>query len=166
MYYKICYLHGKHDRSCKICRPEQALSASVRRCVRGALQRKGIPKIKKTLLILGVRSWRVVFDIICKKIASYNNLFPNNPIQGDFVLDHIKPVCKFKENDMHLCNHVTNLQPLPSSLNMRKGSQWSSVDERVWQKKIIKNTRFLDIYLPVAMMKSLDSWPSKRRKMK
>lgn len=148
MFYKICFDHGRHERSCKICNPTQAMSGSVRKSVRHALIRKGMKKNDSTLKILGVASWKQVFRIIQKKISAFNVLFPGQKIKDNYVLDHIKPVAKFRPEDMHLCNHITNLQPLPADMNMRKGCQWSDEDDRFWTDVIIHNMRFFQIYLP------------------
>ena len=151
MFYTICQPHGKHIRQCRQCRPLDALASSLRSAVRGALSRKGLKKDTSSLKLLGARNWLEVSRMIESKIRAYNKAHPRAPIVGSaYVLDHIKPVSKFKDTDMRLCMHYTNLQPLPEKVNMQKGATWGAADEKFWRKNIIHKKSFACIYLPQA----------------
>ena len=148
MYYRICPEHGRHLHTCRVCRPHQALVASLRKSVRGALLRGGASKTQRTLSYLGVRSWHEVVAIIQKKIAAYKRTH-RVKIQGmDFHLDHIKPVAAFRGKNMRACCHITNLQPLPRGVNLHKSGRWSAEAEAYWRRHIIFNRGFTGIFLP------------------
>lgn len=150
LFYHICREHGVHVRTCKICRPVQATTNRLRKVVRGALLRKGLQKNSSTLKILGARSWNEVLTMIQKKIKTYNQMFPKAQIKGnDFVLDHIKPVSKFDVTDSALCNHYTNLQPLPPMVNAKKSGKWDAKSEKFWRKNIILKKNNFSIFLPI-----------------
>ena len=149
MYYQICQVHGRHFRTCRSCNPSTALIASLRKSIRGALFRKGLTKSAKSLHYLGASSWAQVVDMITRKIENFNKTHKIKIQQSNFDLDHIKPVCAFKEQDMHLCFHWTNLQPLPPKMNRAKSGKWSAKSERFWKRHIILNEGFDQIFLPI-----------------
>ena len=66
-------------------------------------------------------------------------------------IDHIKPVSKFNQDDMEqikLCCHYTNLQPLLAADNLYKSNKWSFLDEEYWKNNICgKETKAL--YIPI-----------------
>ena len=39
---------------------------------------------------------------------------------GKWHIDHIRPVADFKEDELHLMNHISNLQPLWADENYSK----------------------------------------------
>ena len=43
---------------------------------------------------------------------------------GEWHIDHIRPVSSFTEKDMHLMNHISNLQPLWAEDNLLKSDNW------------------------------------------
>jgi hypothetical protein len=43
---------------------------------------------------------------------------------GDWHIDHIKPVAAFTKDDIHLMNHISNLQPLWAIENLIKGDKY------------------------------------------
>lgn len=44
---------------------------------------------------------------------------------GQWHIDHKRPVSSFKKNELHLMNHISNLQPLWASDNFAKGDKWN-----------------------------------------
>lgn len=42
----------------------------------------------------------------------------------EWHIDHIRPVSSFKEDELHLMNHVSNLQPLWAAENIKKSNKW------------------------------------------
>ena len=42
---------------------------------------------------------------------------------GEWHIDHIRPVTSFTEEDMHLMNHISNLQPLWAHENLKKSDK-------------------------------------------
>ena len=66
-------------------------------------------------------------------------------------IDHIKPVSRFDTNNMEqlkLCCHYTNLQPLLAVDNLCKSNKWSFLDEEYWKNNICgKETTKL--YIPI-----------------
>ena len=92
--------------------------------------------------------------MIESKIRAYNKAHPKAPIVGSaYVLDHIKPVSKFKDTDMRLCMHYTNLQPLPEKVNMQKGATWGAANEKFLAQEHYSQKSFACIYLPQAYAK-------------
>ena len=47
-----------------------------------------------------------------------------------WVIDHIKPVASFAEDDFHLANHINNLQPLLWKDNNQKSSWYNGINYR------------------------------------
>jgi len=43
--------------------------------------------------------------------------------QGEWHIDHIRPVSDWKDDELHLMNHISNLQPLWSEDNLAKGDK-------------------------------------------
>ena len=43
---------------------------------------------------------------------------------GEWHIDHIRPVSLFTKEDMHLMNHISNLQPLWAAENLTKGNSY------------------------------------------
>lgn len=43
---------------------------------------------------------------------------------GKWNVDHIRPVCDWKEDELHLMNHITNLQPLWEEDNLKKSGNF------------------------------------------
>ena len=49
---------------------------------------------------------------------------------GDWHIDHIRPVASFKEDELYLMNHISNLQPL-----------WA--EENLGSKKVLDNIKWM-----------------------
>ena len=148
MFYRICREHGRHLNTCRICRPHQALVASLRKSVRSALKRGGAAKTSRTLAYLGAKSWRDVADALQEKVEAYNRRH-RQKIRGlDYHLDHIKPVNAFGGKNMQACCHITNMQPVPAGVNLRKRDKWTPAADAFWRKNIIYNHGFRGIFLP------------------
>lgn len=148
LFYKICPAHGKHFRSCKACSPKTAITAALRKAIRGALLRKGAIKTQSSLEYLGAPNWDTVINMIQRKILRYNRIARVKITGMNFDLDHIKPLAAFAAHELHMANHWTNLQPLPPAVNRKKNGKWSAQDDKIWKKKIYLNPKFADIYLP------------------
>ena len=148
MYYCICPLHGAHMRTCRECSPKTALTAALRKSLRGALLRKQRPKISKSLDYLGLDSWDMAVEMLLKKVATYNKKARVKIVGLKFDIDHIKPVSAFGDKDLHLCHHWTNLQPLPPKLNRSKSGKWNQRSEDFWKRNIILNKHYDQIFLP------------------
>jgi hypothetical protein len=43
---------------------------------------------------------------------------------GQWHIDHKRPVSSFAKNELHLMNHISNLQPLWANDNFAKGDKW------------------------------------------
>jgi hypothetical protein len=65
-------------------------------------------------------------------------------------IDHIKPVSKFDlENpeEMLMCCHYTNMQPLLANDNIIKSDKWTDKDNIFWTENIIYK-EYLPLYIP------------------
>lgn len=51
----------------------------------------------------------------------------NHGLHG-WHIDHIRPVSSFKEDELHLINHISNLQPLWAKDNLLKRDKWIGRD--------------------------------------
>lgn len=102
---------------------------------------------------LGLESWEQFRTLMMKKIQCWNAMHPEMIITADNVsLDHIKPCSEFKHiDDMHMCQHYTNLQPLPKIVNQLKADTWHCEDEHFWRANIYKCRDFAYVYLPRKM---------------
>jgi hypothetical protein len=43
---------------------------------------------------------------------------------GEWEIDHIRPVCSFQKQEIHLVNQLSNLRPLWGTENRKKGGKW------------------------------------------
>lgn len=80
---------------------------ALRRAVVGAFKRISKNKPTRAEQLLGC-NWleaKAHFERLFKEGMSWEN-------HGEWHIDHIKPVASFKENELHLMNHISNLQPL------------------------------------------------------
>lgn len=106
---------------------------------------------KMSLAMLGVRSWDDLKEMIKAKTQTWNDAHPDNLITKDNVtIDHIKPKNAFLHMDEVRtdCNHYTNLQPLPRTVNQSKKNTWGIEDEHYWRDRIFKNQWYVGVYLP------------------
>ncbi len=147
-FYEIC-CHNKHKRSCMQCDRKNAITNAVRKCIRSAFTRKQSKKKSRSLEILGCDDWQQLAKYLSLKINTWNKKFPQKKItKNNISIDHIKPVKAFEPSELHMCNHFTNFQVLPLSINIRKGSKWTARDEKKWREHIIYKPNYSGIHLP------------------
>ena len=98
---------------------------ALRRLVTHSLKRIGRNKSANTETLLGC-SWQEAkehFEGLFVEGMSWAN---HGRGPGKWHIDHIRPVCDWKEHELHLMNHITNLQPLWEEDNFKKGSKLPS----------------------------------------
>lgn len=92
-----------------------ACKQKLRRAVYSAFRRIKENKPTNTLQLLGC-SWeeaKAHFESKFQEGMTWQN-------HGEWHIDHIRPVASFAEHELHLMNHISNLQPLWASVNMNK----------------------------------------------
>jgi hypothetical protein len=95
--------------------PLFAAKRKLRRAVNSAFERIKVNKPADTLTLLGC-SWE-------EAKAHFEKLFAEGMCwdnHGEWHIDHIRPVSDWKENELHLMNHISNLQPLWAKDNYSK----------------------------------------------
>lgn len=95
--------------------PLFAAKYKLRQLVTHSFRRIGKNKPTDTLSLLGC-SWQQAkehFERLFKEGMSWEN-------HGLWHIDHIRPVASFAENELHLMNHISNLQPLWAEENYSK----------------------------------------------
>lgn len=94
------------------------IKQKLRWSLRDAFRRIRKNKPAKTEELLGC-SWeeaKAHFESLFQEGMSWDN-------HGEWHIDHIKPVCSFTVEDIHLMNHISNLQPLWANENTSKGGK-------------------------------------------
>ena len=84
-----------------------SIRCKFRSLVSGAFKRIGQNKPARTEQLLGC-SWleaKAHFERLFQEGMSWEN-------HGEWHIDHIRPVASFKLDELHLMNHISNLQPL------------------------------------------------------
>lgn len=99
---------------------------------------------------IGLKEWQTFSQLMIAKMFAWNASHPECPItKSNCTLDHIRPKSMFMHIDeMPDCNHFTNLQPLPRSVNEQKGNLWGYSDEAYWRAHVFKNPAYKEVYLP------------------
>lgn len=99
---------------------------------------------------IGLKEWHTFSQLMIAKMFAWNASHPDCPIsKSNVTLDHIKPKCMFMHiDDMPQCNHFTNLQPLPRTVNEQKANVWNFSDEAYWRAHIFNNPNYKEVYLP------------------
>ena len=95
--------------------PLFAAKIKLRICIGNAFRRIKQNKPTDTQILLGC-SWQEAkehFEHLFKEGMSWEN-------HGEWHIDHIRPVSSFSENELHLMNHISNLQPLWAEDNLAK----------------------------------------------
>jgi hypothetical protein len=103
---------------CKNWRVKNPHVAKLRGTVYNAFKRLQQNKPAHTEKLLGC-SWQEAkehFERLFKPGMTWQN-------HGQWHIDHIKPVSKFTKEDMHLANHISNLQPLWALENLNKANR-------------------------------------------
>lgn len=128
------------------------ITTSIRGLVHHALRRKNMKKSQRTHDYLGCSLEFFVTKWWPLKIQAWNSKYPSMQLDAkSCCIDHVKPVAAFAENEMHECNHYTNLQPLPKDINKQKSNIWSTTDESHWRSHILNNEQNPQPYLPIGL---------------
>ena len=90
-----------------------AVKLKLRNLVSSAFRRIKQSKSTNTQQLLGC-SW-VEAKLHIESLFTDGMTWENH---GTWHIDHIKPVCSFTENELHLMNHITNLRPLWAKDNL------------------------------------------------
>lgn len=92
----------------------------LRGAVLKAFQRIKQDKPTDTQSILGC-TWeeaKAHFELLFQEGMTWEN-------HGEWHVDHIRPVASFKKDELHLMNHISNLQPLWAKDNLSKGDAYN-----------------------------------------
>jgi hypothetical protein len=98
-----------------------AAKQNLRRAVQSSFQRIKQNKPTNTINLLGC-TWeeaKAHFESLFQEGMTWEN-------HGEWHIDHIRPVSLFTETDMHLMNHISNLQPLWAKDNLTKKDKYNS----------------------------------------
>ena len=95
--------------------PLFAAKLKLRKCVNAAFERikKNKPANTETLLGCSWEEAKAHFEKLFTEGMSWDN-------HGEWHIDHIRPVSDWKEDELHLMNHISNLQPLWAKDNYSK----------------------------------------------
>jgi hypothetical protein len=107
--------------------PEYLLTVYLRNRIRESLNRQDTGKDKRTLELLG-ESPKVVNARIQYMFPSGMGWTLSGPGRRLWHLDHIRPIDSFDLSDpeqLKICFHYTNLQPLSTTDNLLKGAEYS-----------------------------------------
>jgi hypothetical protein len=99
-----------------------AMQISLRLLIRHAFKRIGKNKPVDTLTQLGC-TWleaKAHFESLFQEGMTWEN-------HGTYGwhIDHIRPVSSFPIEELHLANHISNLQPLWAADNLKKGNKFN-----------------------------------------
>ena len=91
----------------------------LRRSINSTFDRikKNKPTDTQTLLGCSWEEAKAHFESLFQEGMSWEN-------HGKWHIDHIRPVSSFTEKDMHLMNHISNLQPLWANDNLQKSDNY------------------------------------------
>lgn len=145
--------HDRHRQTCSICSPRAYYTGIIRKRIRHVMQQKGSKKNMKTQQILGC-SPKQLLNHLQKKVEYWNTTYGTISgifLQGEFELDHIKPLRTAKTaEEVNQLNHYTNLQLIWKHANKVKQGTWSEEDEKFWAENIFQNPDYLNVYLPAS----------------
>lgn len=91
----------------------------LRSAINSAFKRIKQNKPSNTQILLGC-TWeeaKAHFELLFQEGMSWEN-------HGKWHIDHIRPVASFNEDELHLMNHITNLQPLWAKDNLQKSDEY------------------------------------------
>ena len=143
--------HNKQKSRCKECNFKLYLINLQRGQIKRCLKFSSLTKTKHSIEYLGC-SIEEFINYFEKKIEYYNTFIAKENLMNfdNIHIDHIKPVSKFDlddEEEFLKCCHYTNLQPLLNKDNLEKSNKWSDRNERYWNRKIIYNIEYLEVYI-------------------
>jgi hypothetical protein len=75
------------------------------------------PANTQTLLGCTWEEAKAHFESLFVEGMSWNN-------HGEWHIDHVRPVASFAQDELHLMNHISNLQPLWAKDNLQKRDKW------------------------------------------
>ena len=116
-------INKKYRKNRRLRDPLFVVKEKLRACVRAAFKRIKQNKFSDTQKLLGC-TWeeaKIHIENFWQEGMCWEN-HGNGP--GTWNIDHIRPVHSFVEEDMHLMNHINNLQPLWWEENNKKSGQW------------------------------------------
>jgi len=101
------------------CDPLFAAKHKLRGAVTHSFKRiaKNKPTDTQTLLGCTWEEAKLHFESLFTEGMSWSN-------HGEWHIDHIRPVSSFKEEELHLMNHISNLQPLWAKDNIIKSNYY------------------------------------------
>ena len=122
-------IHKKMADRCSICDPNGHTGYLLRSRIRMALLNQNIPKTSSTEEMLGcsIEKARHHIESQFTEGMSWSNA-------GEWHFDHRRPVSSFdlsKSEQIRMCFHYTNLQPLWALENLSKGGDFNA-DEFQW----------------------------------
>jgi hypothetical protein len=100
-----------------------AVKSKLRQAVALSFSRAKQGKSVNTEKLLGC-TWfeaKAHIESLWKEGMNWNN---HGQGRGKWQIDHIRPVSSFTSEEIHLMNHITNLQPLWSDENNSKGNYY------------------------------------------
>ncbi len=100
--------------------PLYASKCILRRAVLHTFRRIGKNKPADTQTLLGCDSETAKAHI--ESLFKEGMTWDNHGVYG-WHIDHIRPVSSFTEEDLHLMNHISNLQPLWAEENLEKSNK-------------------------------------------
>ena len=146
--------HNRQKQSCKDCNPMGHHAKLLRWRLHQALKHLNGTKSNKTEQILGC-TFKEFEAFLQTKVTHWNNSFGfvlNKFLEGDFELDHIKPISLAKtKEEVEQLKHFTNSQLIWKSLNQKKFNKWSDIDEKFWKEEIYLNPDHYNFYVPNQM---------------
>lgn len=113
----------RHRAKRRLRDPLFVVKEKLRACVRAAFKRIKQDKFSDTQKLLGC-NWQEAknhIESLWQEGMSWEN-HGNGP--GTWNIDHIRPVCSFGEDEIHLINDIKNLQPLWWEENNKKSGEW------------------------------------------
>ena len=120
-------------------------------CYKKSLYRFNLTReqIERPLDYLGC-NFAQFYIFIQLKINDWNAKNPNRLMDYNNIhLDHIKPRDVFDKNneeDVLMCSHYTNFQPLLKRDNLYKFNKWKAHNEEFWTYHIKGNYRYDKVY--------------------
>ena len=128
---KLCE-HNRQRLQCKDCNRSHYMLQLQRNSLRRLLKQSILQKTQKTIEYLGCTPEQFIIHIQSKltERMTLNNIH----------IDHIKPVSRFdldNEDELKMCCHFTNQQPLLAKDNLKKSNKWSDEEDKYWRENII-----------------------------
>tara|TARA_B100000575_G_C22974356_1_gene562409 strand:- start:27 stop:857 length:831 start_codon:yes stop_codon:yes gene_type:complete len=132
--------HEKMRNTCSICDPAGYLGNRIRRRIGTALRSKYLAKASKSELLLGC-TFQEARDYIENQFLDGMN-WANSE---NWHIDHRRPIASFdleNEEELKMCFHYTNLQPMWAEDNLAKGAKFDEKrfdwewDGSMWTKKV------------------------------